>query len=309
MQKNRDTILVSGAGGFIGCHLIRALLRDGRKVVALARNGKKFTKAFGVSQIENLTIAEADLTNVSALKKVAERIKGRCILVHLGGYILSGSGQTSEYDANISIDINIKGSCNLIKIFKSKLNYACLVSTLDVYGAPKYLPLDEEHPVFPNTFYAASKLAMEWYAAIELHDEIPFSILRLSHVYGPGDPHPKVLQLFINAIRSGKNPVIYGDGLDLRDYVHVYDVDRVIIESIFNKACGTFNVATGKSYTLNEIAEIAIKISGKKMKPVFRKRQNPRTDYSFNVTKLKNTIDFSPQISIDQGIKELFDGA
>jgi len=304
-DTNKGTVLVSGASGFIGRHLTKTLITEGRNVIALVRNVRKFSEQFVSSKINNLKVLEADLADIKTLRNISEHIKGLCSLVHLGGYILRSSAYAKDYEANVSIDANIKGSYNLIKVLKPKLAYVCLISTSDVYGIPRYLPFNEEHPVIPANFYAASKLAMELYVAIELREAIPFSILRLAHVYGPGDPNPKVLQVFIDNIRAGKNPVIYGDGSDLRDYVHVSDVVKVIVQSLLLKTSGIFNVATGKSFSLKEMAEIAIKASGKELKPIFKERNQPCIDYSFDISKLKNEIGCPPQISIDQGVKEL----
>lgn len=308
-DANRRTALVSGANGFIGHNLIKSLIMDNWNVVALVRNAKKFLDDFTSPKINNLAVIEADLSDIDTLKTIDKQIYEPCCLLHLGGYILKGSENVGAYDAIRSIDTNIKGSYNLIKLLKPKLKYACIVSTLDVYGIPKYLPLNEEHPVSPTTFYAASKLAMELYTAIELRETIPLAILRLSHVYGHCDPHPKVLQLFVNNICVGKNPIIYGDGSDLRDYVHVRDVVEAIIKCVSIKAQGIFNIATGKSFSLKEMAEIAIKCSGKELEPISKERRKPRIDYSFDITKLRSELYFSPRISIEDGIKGLLNAA
>jgi UDP-glucose 4-epimerase len=214
------------------------------------------------------------------------------------------SEKSLQYQAQRSIDTNISGSYNLIKALRPRLTGVCLASTVDVYGNAS-VPIDETHPVAPDTWYAASKLAMELYVAIELRDALPLAILRLSHIYGPGDPRPKAVRAFVDAVRSGVPPVIYGDGADLRDYIHVKDVAECIVRVLQVKARGIFNVATGRSLSLKAFAELAIKAGGRGMLPVYRQRRYPRKDYRFDVRKINSVLDFPPSVSIEQGIAEL----
>lgn len=296
-NKIRETIVVTGACGFVGTHLVNRLINYGLSVIAIDLNINRAQQL--------LTLLEADFTNNADLKIIEKKLNSPCYLVHLGGYMFDKLTEIGEYNAQRSIDVNISGTYNLIKVLKSRLSGVCLASTVDVYGAQQFLPINENSQTNPDTFYGASKLAMELYAKVELGREIPLAILRFSHIYGPGDTHKKVLTLFIEAVRSGKNPVIYGDGSDLRDYIHSNDIVEVITRIISTKAQGIFNIATGKSYSLNELAKLVIKLSGRKLSPVYMPRQQRRKDYSFDISKMKNELGFFPHVSIEQGVSEL----
>jgi UDP-glucose 4-epimerase len=302
----KETIIISGADGFVGRSLVRALIEAGWDVVAIDLSAPN-NQQFYIENQNQLTFLKADFSNIRDLKLIRGKVEFPAYLIHLGSYILKSSGETDEYDVQRSIDTNISGSYNLINVLKSKLSGVCLASSLDVYGDPQFLPINESHPVDPGTFYAASKLAMELYVKNELKNIIPLTILRFSHIYGPGDPHPKVLQSFIKAVGLGKNPVIYGDGSDLRDYIYISDIVGAIINTIQSKPPGIFNIASGNSFSLRKLAELVIKISGKKLNPVYRDRRQPQKDFSFDISKAKADLSFRPRISIQRGISELME--
>ncbi len=305
----KETIIVSGASGFVGRSLVRSLVEAGFHVLAIDLTAPVDQQTFSSEQRKQLTLLEADFSNDRDLKRIREKVESPSYLVHLGSYILESSPETEEYDVRRSIETNISGSYDLVKILKPKLCGVLLASTLDVYGDPQFLPIKENHPVAPGTFYGASKAAMELYIENELKNIIPLTILRFSHIYGPGDPHPKVLHSFVEAARSGSNPVIYGDGADTRDYIHINDIVEAIMKTIRLKKPGIFNIASGHSRTLKQLAESVIKISGKELHPIYRKRRRPRKDYSFDISKARVELGFDPRISIQRGIGELFKGA
>ena len=294
-----ETILVTGASGFLGQWLIKALGEKGFDVIGVDLNPGEKGKA---------QILKADFTDSADLKYISETIKGNCYLVHLGAYILKSSNQEDQYDIQRSTQTNVVGSLNLVKILKDKLTGICLASTLDVYGDPKGVIIDENQPIEPQTNYAKSKAEMESVVQKEVKDAIPLSILRFSHIYGPGDPHPKALQSFIETVCFDKNPVIYGDGLDQRDYIYVSDVGEAILKTIEIKPKGIFNVAAGESHSLKELAELAINASGKDLRVVFKERKSPRRDYNFNVSKINKELDFFPKVSVKEGIISLVQG-
>lgn len=304
-HKTPSTIVVTGAGGFVGSHLARKLISDGLHVLAIDLNLKNCERLPRLGQKDKLALLEADFTDNGDLRIINKKIKSPCYLVHLGGYMFDKLREISKYDALRSVDTNITGTYKLIKLLKPKLTGVCLASTVDVYGTQNSLPIKENIKPAPDTFYGASKLAMELYTKIELSGKTPLAILRFSHIYGHGDTHRKVLMLFIKAVQSEKRPVIYGDGSDLRDYIHIDDTVEVIKRAIYTKANGIFNIATGKSYSLNELSALIIKLSRKKLSPIYMSRQEPPKDYSFDISKMNNELGFYPAVSIEQGISVL----
>ncbi len=304
MIKN---VIVSGACGFIGLRLIKALAADWQ-IFALDLKKELFEKFLagnGLTKAENIKFFEADFTNESDLRRVLNEIPDPCSLVHLGGYILGSAKGTQKYDAAKAVEVNVRGSAKLVETLRPKLNSVIAASTLDVYGVPQILPITEEHPLDPQTVYASSKLDMEFLLMNLLKDKMPLTILRFSHVYGKCDPHNKVLKSFAAAVKNGEAPVIYGDGEDLRDHIHVSDIAECIIHALKNKVTGIFNIASGKSYSLKQLAQMIIDKAQKDLKPAFKERVNARKDYVFDISKLENKMKFKPKISIEEGIADL----
>lgn len=288
-----ETILVTGASGFLGRKLVEALVDNNFDVIGVDLNPD------GNSKVQ---ILKADFTNSNDLKRINESIKDKCYLIHLGAYILKSSNQKDQYDDRCANQVNVEGSLSIVKSLKNKLTGICLASTLDVYGDPKGVIIDESQPLNPQATYGKSKAEMESIVGKEVNDTIPLTVLRFSHIYGPGDTHPKALQSFIEAVRLNKNPVIYGGGLDQRDYIYVSDVVEAILKTIELKPKGVLNVATGESHSLKDLAELAIKISGNTLKVIFKEQKTPRKDYHFNVSKINKELHFYPKVSIEEGI-------
>ncbi|MBU1122412.1 MAG: SDR family NAD(P)-dependent oxidoreductase [Candidatus Omnitrophota bacterium] len=297
----KETVIVTGADGFVGAHLVRSLAEQDVSVIAVDLNRKRLSDF----KDKHLTFLETDFTDINSLKDIVDRVENGCYLIHLGGYVLGSSKEMVDDAVKRSIAVNISGSYNLIKGLKPKLTGVCFASTLDVYGQPRQLPITESHPVEPNTFYAASKLSAEQYITLLLKDSVPLSILRFSHIYGQGNLHSKALTSFMRAVKAEENPVIYGDGSDLRDYIHVKDIVAVIGKVFRQKNKGMFNVASGRSFSLRQLAELAIKISGKNLSIEYKERQKDKWDYVFDNSKFKNEIGYVSQMVIEEGIKEL----
>ena len=300
-----ETIIVTGAGGFLGGHLIETLVKAGQRVIAATLSRDAFLKKCPAGCTDKVGFVEIDLTSPPTFETLVECVKSPCYLVHLGAYYPESAAQMGAYNAERSIATNVTGTYKLIKVLVKKLTGVCLASTIDVYGTPQSLPINEESNVSPETFYAASKLAMEAYAAAVLQGKLPLAIIRLSHVYGPRDPHPKVLQAFIKNINQGKPPVIYGDGSDLRDFIHVHDVVKVIAKIALLKKEGLLVTATGKSYSLRDIAKRLIELTGHDMAPIYLERRHARRDYVFDISKLQRELNFCSPISLMDGLKEL----
>jgi len=266
-------IILTGASGFIGSNLLKRLSK------------------------ENYTIITID-KNLNDSSKLSD---DQYYLIHAGSYILD-TCRNALYNSRKSITDNILQSYDLIKELKEKICGICYVSTIDVYGIPQILPITENHPLNPTNAYAISKLATEFYINIECKD-IPVTILRLGHVYGPNDPHPKVLQSFITSINNNKSPIIYGDGSDLRDYVHIHDVINAILKIIERKIPGIFNLASEQSFSIKELAEIVI--SHKNIPIIYNERLQQKTNYIFDISKFRNTFNYKTSILIEDGIREL----
>jgi UDP-glucose 4-epimerase len=175
------------------------------------------------------------------------------------------------------------------------------------------LPIDEKHPTKPISPYAESKLKAERICRDfqEAHG-LKTTVLRPFNVYGPGmrsDQYGGVVARFIERLRLGKPPIIYGDGEQTRDFIHVEDAVRAMILALDNEetAGRTFNVATGTPTSINRLAQLLIDLFGAKgIKPKHRKPRIGDVKYSYaDIREAKAILGFEPKISLRDGLSTL----
>lgn len=297
-MSQHKTILITGAGGFIGRHLIYRLGSLRYQVVLTDNLSDNIDVPFS-----SVRYYKCDLTKESEVKKIAKIIKGKIILLHLAAYVPKSADKKDDL-IDKSFNVNLEGMIKLIDNLKNRLCKICFTSTLEVYGRPIYLPIDEKHPTNPYSFYGLSKLIAERYLSTFCRKcHIPLSILRFSSVYGPGEMYDRAIPNFVTQALRGLPLYIYGDGLDVRDYVYVDDVVDVLISCINNRdSYGIFNIATGKGCTIKKIAELIIRLSSSKSKITFRPRRKKRYKLIFDISQAKNKIGFKPKVDIKQGL-------
>ena len=210
--------------------------------------------------------------------------------------------------------INILGTLNVLRAAEH-CERVVVFSSGAVYGEPIRIPIDEEHPRYPISMYGVSKLSSESYAyAFYKTFGLPVTILRPFNIYGPGqrrgNQYSGVIGIFAERIMRGESPVIYGDGTQTRDFVHVSDVvEASVLAAESKKAIGQiFNVGTGKPTTINELAEKMIWISGKNLKPVHTKPRIGEIMHSVaDISRIQNTLGYEPKMTLTQGLKKMLE--
>lgn len=251
------TILVTGGAGFIGAHLARRLLETGREVVVLddLSSGKR----------DNVPKA-ATFINGSILDKEVVRgaLSGVDACIHLAAV---ASVEKCNRELTHSHAINITGFLNLVEeIAKSGTKRTVVyASSAAVYGASQNLPLSEEGKCVPLSPYGADKLSCELHAraAYEVYG-LSTTGLRFFNVFGPGQdpqsPYSGVITKFAQRLGNNEDIVIYGDGMQTRDFVYVADVVEALIRSAERIPDGAriLNVCSGVETSINELARIMI---------------------------------------------------
>lgn len=295
-------ILVTGGAGFIGSNLVDELVALG----------------YDVAVLDNLSTGK-----ISNLEKVKDKIKfykedlrtfdknilkDVDIVFHLAAQI---DVRKSVSDPIYDMDVNIKGSLNLIKNALSmdvkKIIYSS--SGGAIYGEPENLPVDEETPAKPVSPYGASKFAVECYlnSFYKIYG-LNYTALRYGNVYGiRQDPlgEAGVISIFCGRILSGKRPIIFGDGNQTRDYVNVRDVVKISLSVMKNTKYNVYNVGTGKETSVNELIEILSKIFNKKIIPIYSKeRKGEIRRIALDIKRAKEEFNFNP-LSLEVGIKEV----
>lgn len=308
-MRGFSKVLVTGGAGFIGSHFVDKLVKLQCEVFVV---DNLFT-----GKVENLQpyIADGKVKffkgDIRDKKLVNELVRNVDVVVHLAAI---SSVPFSVANPVLTNEVNVDGTLNLLDAcVKADVQRFVFTSSCAVYGEPRYLPVDEKHPVQPLSPYAASKVAAEVYCRVfkETYG-LDTVVLRLFNVYGAGqskeDVYSGVITKFADNLICGRPLVIYGDGNQTRDFVHVEDVVEVIWLTLENKeAVGeTFNVGSGKPTSINELAKFLAEILGGEAEIVHEKPRvgDLRQSYA-DISKLEKVLGFKPKVDLKQGLERL----
>lgn len=295
-MTSHERILFTGATGFVGRHLLARLQQSDAEVYAVARH----VPATALPRGAYVACDLSRTTDGKALQSIEAPV-----VVHLAALIPKNSMPQESLEENIVG--NLTTTVNLLKHLRG-VEYFVYVSTLDVYGLPEYLPIDEKHPTGPITYYGAAKLSAEKILQVYCREAgISLLILRLTQVYGAGEPVIKVIPQTIARVANGVPPVLHGDGSDTRDYIHVSDVVEVIVRALKARPTGTLNVASGTSRSIAEVVETILRVSGCGITPLSQPRVKPCVHFAFDVSRLRNELGDLPQKDFAQGIREQYE--
>ena len=273
IRTKGKNVLVTGAAGFIGSHVARELLASGYRVVAL----DDLSGGFRDNVPEGAIFVKGSILNQKLVEDLFAQYKFDYVF-HLAAYAAEG---LSHFIKRFNYMNNLIGSVNLInESIKGQVKCFVFTSSIAVYGTNQ-VPMIEHMVPQPEDPYGISKLAVEQ----ELHSSakmfgMDYIIFRPHNVYGEhqntGDPYRNVIGIFMSRIMRDQPILIFGDGEQKRAFSHISDVAPVIASSIQNKKCygETFNVGADKVYTVNQLADMVMKVMGKKVKKIYAKERN-----------------------------------
>jgi nucleoside-diphosphate-sugar epimerase len=308
-KLNKRKVLVTGGAGFIGSHLVDELIKEECEVSVL----DNFSTGKFENIEENLTQAKLRLVegDIRETQKVQNAIGDSEAVFHLAAIT---SVPYSVTHPDVTRDVNVNGTLNLLKAsLNSGVEHFVFISSCAVYGEAEHLPISEEEPTKPLSPYAESKLEAEHHCK-EFYTKrgLKTTILRPFNVYGPGmrsDQYGGVIAKFIERLQRAKPPIIYGDGTQTRDFVHVHDVVGAMKMVIGNeKAAGqTFNVATGAPTTISQLAQLLTElVGGEKIKPQYQAARQGDLKHSYaSIQKARDKLRFKPKMALKQGLLNL----
>jgi len=300
-------VLVTGGAGFIGSHLAEKLMEMKNKVIVYDNFDKYYVKKEG--NIKHLirnplfTLVKADVLDYEKLRNVT---KGVDIVFHLAA---QPGVRFSFEDPMKTSNVNIIGTLNVLKAAKdANVKKVIFASSSSVYGRPRYLPVDEDHPTEPISIYGASKLAAEKYCQI-FNDQLnlPVIILRYHTVYGPRQRPDMAIHKWANAIFENKPITIYGDGTQSRDFTFISDIIEGTIRAAEVDDIGgeIFNLGGGNKISVNDVVKMLIETS--EVDNVQIVYEPPKlgdvSDTHADIAKARKIIGFDPKMQLKDGLK------
>ena len=298
-------ILITGATGHIGSYLVARLATKGCRQLAVARNEENLYKLKGANLAGNIGTFVCDFTKSQEVATLAQHIGGYDLLVHLAAAEIPKKSPIGD-DILASVEDNVMATINVLRYFGQGVGKICLASATVVYGLPVYLPIDEGHPTEPQSYYAAGKLAAEKYVKVfSERNNCPTIILRFASVYGPGEAAQRTIPGFIKAVLKGSAPVIYGEGLDVRDYVYIDDAVEGIILALEGEISGfrIYNIASGQGHTIKGVAEMVVDLCSGTQPLIYQPSGQEALDYVFDISAVQRDLHYSPKTSLREGLR------
>jgi len=212
-------------------------------------------------------------------------------------------------DPFFDLEVNGRGILNLLEKGEDVKGFVYASSGGAVYGEPARLPVDEGHPTDPVSPYGVTKLLGEKYLQCYAHNYgLEVTSLRYANVYGERqDPHGEagVIAIFIDRVR-GRPPVIFGDGRQTRDYVHVSDVVRANLAGAGKE--GIFNIGTGVETSVNQLVDALKAVTGKEIEPVHTdERKGEVRRIALSIGKAQKELGWKPEVPLEEGMRRTFE--
>ena len=295
-------ILITGGAGFIGSHVVDAFVADGHEVAVVddLSSGRRENLEAKVP-LHVLDIGDG------AVAEVFRAFQPQ-VLVHLAAQI---DVRRSVTDPAFDAQVNIVSSLRLLELCREYGTHQVIFSSTGgaIYGEQDYFPADEKHPARPVSPYGAAKLAVEsylhYYAQIYGMKTVA---LRYANVYGPRqNPHGEagVVAIFCSQLLSGKQPTIFGDGKQTRDFVYVGDVVRANQLALEHGLVGAYNVGTGVETSVVQLYDLIREALEGNEKAVFAPAKTGEQQRScIAVEKLQAATGWMPQVDLPVGLKK-----
>lgn len=296
-------IVITGGAGFIGSNIAEELTKDNANEVIVVDD-------LSTGKMENIKDLDINFVegSIMDLELLQETFKEVDYVFHQAAI---PSVPRSIKDPIATNNANINGTLNVLVAARDcsvkKVIYA---SSSSVYGDTPELPKREDMTPNPLSPYAVTKLLGEYYGSVfNAIYGLKTVALRYFNVYGPKqDPYSDyaaVIPKFVSRVSEDDPPLIYGDGRQTRDFTFVRDVVTANIEAMRSEATGVFNIASGSRISINELAELVMKLMSKKLAVIFEAPREGDVKHSLaEISKAKAKFGYEPDYSLEKGLEE-----
>ena len=289
--------VVTGGAGFVGSHLVQLLIKNNHEVIVIdnLHTGKKENLE---SVIDKIEFQKIDIRNYESMENILKNIDG---VFHQAALTVV---QDSFSNPKEYYDVNVQGTENIFKLSienKFKVVYA---SSSSVYGHKQKMPIEESVERKPINPYGQTKLECEH--LFEKYSKLGGSIigLRYFNIFGKGQTveYAGVITKFIERLKEGKAPIIFGKGSQIRDFISVDDIAKANLMAMnCNKSNLLVNIGSGKAISILELANMMIKISGIELNPTFTKSLQGDIEKSHaDISLAKKSFGWKPEITLQE---------
>jgi UDP-glucose 4-epimerase len=303
MSATKLPVVVTGGAGFLGQNVVRYLTQQGLECFVVDCKEPTAPELVRAVKAGKVKLVVVDLQDSSAVAGCVAKLPTKFHLVQLAAVIETITEVTDKTPATLGYHVGI--SMNVAEGWRDRLLSMCYISSWEVYGVPKRLPLHEGHETQPFNVYGVGKFMAENYLRVFCNSlGIPLTILRLSHIYGPGEWHNKAIPNFIKNCIGGVSHKLFGGGKDLREFVHVRDIARAIELSFGRTENGIFNIAGGRALTVRQTLDLIETLFNVNLPVEELPADRPPLDLSFDLSHAKRVLGYEPQVTLEDGLRE-----
>ena len=307
-QLDGSRILVVGGAGFLGSHIVDQLTETGAREIIVLDDFVRGTRANLADAVRDprVQVVEGSITDIALLRSL---MAGTDYVFHLAALWL----YECVHEPRSALEVNVVGTFNVIETAQEagvkKVVYS---SSASVYGDAAFTPMTEDHPFNNRTMYGATKIAGEqFFRAFYEQHRMDYVGLRYMNIYGPRmdykGTYVSVIMKVLDRLDEGLPPLIFGDGSQAYDFVHVADVARANILAMQADATDEFfNIGIGVKTTIAELVDLLLAITGSDQTPEYRPQEQMFVTHRVGSTeKAEELLGFRATLPLDDGLRSV----
>jgi len=303
-------ILVIGGAGFVGSHIVDQLLDEPVTRITVLDNFVRGTRGnlAHALQDDRVELVEGSVTDVALLDRL---MADADYVFHLAALWL----HECVHEPRSAIEVNVVGTWNVVEAAqRAGIKRIVYSSSASVYGNAVTTPMTEEHPFNNRTLYGATKVAGEqFFRAFNEQHGLDYVGLRYMNIYGPRmdykGTYVSVIMKVLDRIEAGEAPIIFGDGSQTYDFIHVGDIARANILAMKAEATDeNFNIGMGVPTTINELVRMLLDLTGSDLEPEYKpEEQSFVTERLGSTAKAEELLGFRAQTPLEEGLASVIE--